>query len=333
MSVRRTVVILGAPGVPAPHNLDTVATLADVRECTADTLGEALPGADVVVVWDFFSGALAHHWGPATRELRWVHVCAAGVDSVLFDELRTSPVVVTNASGVFDGPIAEFVLASILSRDKRLHESKSFQRQAQWRHRETRRTAGTSALVIGTGGIGRAIATLLRAVGIGVTGAGRTARTDDPDFGIVHDSARLREYVGDFDNVIAVAPLTPATRHLIDARVLAAMRPDAHLINVGRGPLIDEPALIAALRDGRIGAASLDVFTDEPLDPAGPLWAMDNVAISPHMSGDVTGWRDTLADAFLANLRRYVARGTDEPADVLHHVVDKKRGYISHRSR
>lgn len=325
--------ILGAPDLSAPHNLDAIAELAEIRECTADTLGDALPGADVLVVWDIFCGALADHWGPATESLRWVHVCAAGVDAILFDDLRRSPVVVTNASGVFDGPIAEFVLASILARDKQLHESKTFQRQSVWQHRETRRTTGTSALVIGTGGIGRAIARLLTAVGISVSGAGRTARTDDPDFGIVHDSARLREYVGDFDNVIAVAPLTPATRHLIDARVLAAMRPDVHLINVGRGPLIDESALIAALQDGRIGAASLDVFTDEPLDPANPLWTMDNVAISPHMSGDVTGWRDTLADAFLANLRRYAARGTDEPADVLHHVVDKERGYISHHPR
>lgn len=144
----------------------------------------------MLVVWDFFSRALRDNWAQADA-LRWVHVCAAGVDSLLFDELTDSDVVVTNAHGVFDRPIAEFVLASILARDKLLHESMRLQARREWRWRETRSTTGTSALVIGTGGIGREIARLLRAVGIEVTGAGRRARDHDPDFGVVHETARL----------------------------------------------------------------------------------------------------------------------------------------------
>lgn len=329
---RPTIAILGADGVPEPANLDEISELATIRPCTAQTLPAALTGADVLLVWDFFSRALKDNWGPATADLRWVHVCAAGVDSLLFDDLRRSDIVVTNAAGVFDQPIAEFVLASIFAHHKQLHTSKRYQRERVWRHRETTRTEGTSALVIGTGGIGRATARLLRAAGIRVTGAGRTARTDDPDFGAVVETAQLADHVGDVDTVVAIAPLTPQTERMIDAAVLAAMRPDAHLINVGRGQLVDEPALIEALRSGEIGAASLDVFTDEPLDAASPLWGMDNVAISPHMSGDVVGWRDVLADQFLTNLHRYLA-AERPPATVLGNVVDKDRGYVAGATR
>ncbi|MGC4961444.1 D-2-hydroxyacid dehydrogenase [Gordonia sp. DT101] len=325
---RPTIALLGAPGVPSPTNLDEIADLATIRHCTADTLPQALCGADVLLVWDFFSGALKDNWGPHAGDLRWVHICAAGVDSLLFDELNDSDIVVTNAAGVFDRPIAEFVLASILARDKQLHVSKALQSQRVWRHRDTARTEGSSALVIGTGGIGRATARLLRAVGLRVTGAGRTPRDADADFGSVLPTSDLASVVGDFDNVVAIAPLTPQTDRMIDATVLRAMRDDAHLINVGRGQLVDEPAMIEALTAGEIGAASLDVFTDEPLDPSSPLWAMDNVAISAHMSGDVAGWRDELARLFLANLRRYLGADGQSPAEVLENIVDKERGYV-----
>ncbi|MDL9945343.1 D-2-hydroxyacid dehydrogenase [Gordonia sp. ABSL11-1] len=321
------VALLGSPDVVPPPNLAQIEALATVRSCTADDLGSALPGADVLLVWDFFSRALRDNWGAATADLRWVHVCAAGVDSLLFDELRESDIVVTNAAGVFDQPIAEFVLASILARDKQLHLTRRLQRERAWKHRETTRTAGTSALVIGTGGIGRATARLLRAVGVRVTGAGRAARENDPDFGTVLLTDDLVSYAGEFDNVVAIAPLTPQTERMIDADVLSAMRPHAHLINVGRGQLVDEAALIAALAAEQIGAASLDVFTDEPLDPESPLWVMDNVAVSPHMSGDVIGWRAGLAGQFLTNLEQYLT--ADGPlVDILGNVIDKQRGYV-----
>lgn len=330
MSTRRPVLaLLGAPGVPGPPNLGQIAELADVRHCVADDLDRALPGADILVLWDFFSRALADNWGEATASLRWVHVCAAGVDSLLFDELKASDVVVTNAHGVFDRPIAEFVLASILARDKRLHESMALQRDHLWKHRETVGTSRTSALVIGTGGIGRATARLLRAVGREVVGAGRAARDADSDFGQVIATADLADHVGRFDNVVAIAPLTPQTRRMIDARVLAAMKPGAHLINVGRGELVDERALVESLRSGRLGAASLDVFETEPLPADSPLWDLPGVAISAHMSGDAVGWREALADQVLENLRRYVAAGPGDLAESLVNVIDKERGYRS----
>ncbi|WP_238418709.1 D-2-hydroxyacid dehydrogenase [Gordonia sp. 'Campus'] len=316
---------------PPPDNLAAIEELASVRLCTADDLGDALPGADALVLWDFFSRALADNWDAVTESLRWIHVCAAGVDALLFDDLRSSDIVVTNAHGVFDRPIAEFVLASILAHHKRLHESMTIQREHRWYRRETVVTHRTSALVIGTGGIGRATARLLRAVGIRVVGAGRTARTADPDFGHVVSTAELADHVGAFDTVVAIAPLTEQTSGMIDARVLAAMKPGAHLVNVGRGELVDESALTEALRSGHLGAASLDVFVTEPLPTHSELWDLPNVAISAHMSGDADGWREALADQVLDNLRRYTEAGSEPLADALVNVVDKERGYVRGR--
>ncbi|GAA2062848.1 D-2-hydroxyacid dehydrogenase [Williamsia deligens] len=313
--------VLTRDDLAPPHNLDAIRELADVRLTTAADLSRDLQGSDALLLWDYFSSALRDAWDGADA-LRWVHVCAAGVDAMLFDGLRASDVTVTNARGVFDGPIAEFVLASILARDKQLHRSRALQRDHVWEWRETRRTTGSTALVVGTGGIGRAVARLLRAVGIAVTGAGRTARDEDPDFGTVVSTDDLVDHVADADTVVLIAPLTEQTAGLVDARVLAAMKPDAHLINVGRGALVVESDLVDALRDGTIGAASLDVVDTEPLPGDSPLWDMDQVAISPHMSGDVVGWRDELADQFLVRLRAYAA------GDELQGAVDKDRGYV-----
>ena len=319
---RPRVVILTAEGQPRPYNLDAIKARADVVVTDAAGLPEAARGADVLFLWDFFSSALGEAW-PNADKLKWVHVAAAGVDAMMFDELRASEVAVTNAHGTFDTPIAEFVLASILAHDKQLHRSKELQQQSVWKHRELTRTGGSRVLVAGTGGIGRATARLLRAVGLEVRGVGRTARDNDGDFGTVVPSADLAEHAGWADHVVLIAPLTEQTRHMMNAEVLAAMKPTAHLVNVGRGALVDEAALVEALRKGKVAAASLDVFEEEPLPAEHPFWEMDNVHISAHMCGDVIGWRDALADQFLQNLTRWTA---GEP---LANLVDKERGYVS----
>lgn len=316
--------ILAEDGQPRPYNLEAIEARADVVIAPAADLPRAIRGVDVLFLWDFFSSALRDAW-PQVDALKWVHVAAAGVDAMLFDGLRDSEVELTNAHGTFDTPIAEFVLASILAQDKQLHRSKALQREATWKHRELTPTAGSRVLVVGTGGIGRATARLLRAVGLEVRGAGRTAREYDDDFGSVVPSADLAEHAAWADHVVLIAPLTDQTRQMLNAEVLAAMKPTAHLVNVGRGALVDEPALVEALGAGRIAAASLDVFEQEPLPAGHPFWAMDNVHISAHMSGDVVGWRDALADQFLANLDRWLA---GEP---LANQVDKERGYVSSR--
>lgn len=301
--------------------MDAVERAAEVRYVRADGLADGLSGADVLFVWDFFSSAVREAW-PAADSLRWLHVASAGVDAMLFDELRASDVVLTNSRGVFDDAIAEYVLGVVIAFAKDLPHSLDLQRQRQWKWRETERVGGRRALVVGTGPIGAAIARMLRAVGMDVRGVGRTAREGDSDFGIVHASAELARHVGWADFVVSVAPLTEQTRGMFDRTVFAAMKPSARFVNVGRGEHVVTEDLIAALRAGELSGAALDVFDEEPLSPESPLWTMDNVLVSPHMSGDTVGWKDTLAQVFVANFQRW----TD--GEPLQNVVDKDRGYV-----
>jgi phosphoglycerate dehydrogenase-like enzyme len=320
-----------------PPGLDDLPV--DFRYCAADGLGAAVRGARALMLWDFFSTAVRDVWADADS-LEWIHVTAAGVDTLLFDELRDSAVVVTNAHGVFDRPIAEYVLGAVIAHAKDSRRSFDLQRGHQWQHRETQSILGAKALIVGTGAIGLATARLLRAAGLEVRGAGRraagaevrgagpevrgagrVARSQDPDFGEIVASSNLAAEVGWADHLVLAAPLTEATRGLVDAEVLAAMRRGAHIVNIARGPIVDETALMAALTSGRI-AATLDVFDREPLPADHPLWDAPNVTITAHMSGDVVGWRDTLAAQFAANVRHWLA---GEP---LLNIVDKKLGYI-----
>ena len=321
---RPRLVVLTSPDAPPLPNAARIEDMVEVVYTHADDLESALPGARALLVWDFFSTALRDAW-PGATDLEWIHVAAAGVDSLLFDELRASDITVTNAHGAFDVPIAEFVLASVLAHDKQLHRSKRLQNERTWQHRQLQQTSGQRALVVGTGGIGRATARLLRAADLRVTGAGRTAREHDEDFGTVVESSRLAEHVADVDHLVLIAPLTDRTRGLLNGEVLANMKPTAHVINVGRGALVDEDALVEALHEGRITAASLDVFDQEPLPRDHPFWTMPTVHISAHMSGDVIGWRDTLAEQFEANLVLWL-RGEE-----WENVVDKQLGYVRGR--
>lgn len=315
------IAVLVSDPTQRPAGLDALESRATFRYTDAAGLGEAVQGADALLLWDFFSSALEGVWRQCDN-LRWIHVAAAGVDKLLFPELRESDVVVTNARGTFDRPIAEFVLASMLAHLKLLHEGQDLQRGHVWRHRETLPLRGRSALVVGAGNIGREIARLLRAVDVEVTGAGRTARTGDPDFGTVLASANLAAEVGAFDFVINVTPLTDATRNLFDRNVFAAMRPSAYFVNVGRGASVVEADLLAALRAGELAGAALDVFETEPLPADSPLWDEPNLTISPHLSGDAAGWLDTLAAQFVDLARLWL---DGEP---LPHPVDKRLGFV-----
>jgi phosphoglycerate dehydrogenase-like enzyme len=295
--------------------------LVETRFVTEDDLVSALPGADVLLVWDFRSHALERAWS-AAGSLRWVHASSAGVNHVLSTEVVASEVVVTNSRGVFDAPMAEYVLALTLALAKDLPTTLDLQRQRRWQHRETQRLGGSRALVAGTGPIGRAIGRTLTAAGLTVTGVGRRARESDPDLGSVLPMDRLADGLAEADYVVLAAPLTDETRGMIDKAALAAMKPTARLVNVGRGPLVVQDDLVEALAGGRIAGAALDVFADEPLPAASPLWAMPNVIVSPHMSGDVVGWQAELVALFHDNLSRYL------DGRPLRNVVDKQHGYV-----
>lgn len=304
-----------------PPRLDEVREQADVRPTTAEGLAEAMVGADVLYQWHSFSPALRENWHAASS-LKWVHVSAAGVSQLMFDELVTSDVVYTNSRGVLSRAIAEFALGFVLDLAKDSHGSYRLQQGERWRHRTSRKIEGQSVLVVGTGSIGREIGRLLRAVGMEVSGAARTNRAGDDAFDVVFSSADLADVVPAFDYVVLAAPLTMATKHLISAEVLSAMKPSAHLINVGRGELVDTDALVRALAAGDIAGAALDVVHPEPLPGGHPLWSFENVIITPHMSGDTENYLDDLGKLFVENLKRF---SLGKP---LLNQVDKELGFV-----
>ena len=311
-------------GDHGPPGMSAVEAAAEARYVTAAELRHALRGADVLFVWDFLSTAVQPAW-PYADSLRWVHIASAGVDPLMFSELVDSPVVLTNSRGIFDRPIAEYVLGLILLFAKDIGGTLDLQRQRTWRHRETERIDRQTALVVGTGSIGREIGRLLSAAGMKVTGVGRTARSTDPELGEIRASADLLSLLPDTDYVIVAAPLTEQSRGMFDATAFARMKPSARLINVGRGPIVVEKDLAQALQDKQIAGAALDVFSEEPLRRQHPLWAVPNLLISPHMSGDFVGWLDALAELFVENFGRWLA------GDELLNVVDKKLGYVPSR--
>jgi phosphoglycerate dehydrogenase-like enzyme len=276
----------------------------------ASSLADALPGAEVLLVWDFTSDAVRDAW-PAADALRWVHTASAGVDRLTFPGLLESDVTLTNSRGVFDRPMAEYVLGLVLAMAKDLPGTIAAQERGEWHHRETEPIGGRRAVVVGGGPIGRAIAGLLSAVGMDVELVGR------------RDFDGLPGLLPGADWLVLAAPLTDATRGMLDAAALALLRPSARVINVGRGALVVEPDLVDALRDGRLAGAALDVFAREPLPADSPLWTQPGVIVSPHMSGDLIGWRQELVEVFRDNLARYRA---GEP---LHNVVDKTLGYVT----
>lgn len=291
-----------------------VRTVFDVPELAA-----AVPDSDVVFVWDFRSSGLREAWSDRSR-VRWVHVASAGVDALLFPELRAQRVLVTNSRGVFDAAIAEFVLGAVLASAKDLWGTFRLQAQHVWQHRESRLVAGSTALVIGAGSIGRAVARLLGAVGCQTVGVARAARAD-PAFGRVVGLTDAGAELPAADYVIITAPLTDETNGLINRAAFARIKPGAILVNVGRGPIVDERALLEALDAGALGGAVLDVFCEEPLPPDHPFWSRPDVLVSPHMCGDFEGFRETLVDLFASNFNSWRAGGA------LRNLVDQERGY------
>jgi phosphoglycerate dehydrogenase-like enzyme len=276
----------------------------------ASSLAEALPGAEVLLVWDFLSDAVRDAW-PAADSLRWVHTASAGVDRLTFPGLLESDVILTNSRGVFDRPMAEYVLGLVLAMAKDFPGTLAAQARREWHHRETEPVTGRRVVVVGGGPIGRAIAGLLGAVGMTVELVGR------------REFDELPRLLPGTDWLVLAAPLTDATRGMLDAAALALLPASARVINVGRGALVVEPDLVDALREHRIAGAALDVFAREPLPADSPLWTLPGVIVSPHMSGDLIGWRQDLVEVFRDTLARTPG---GEP---LRNVVDKALGYVT----
>ncbi|MDQ0581226.1 D-2-hydroxyacid dehydrogenase [Streptomyces rishiriensis] len=308
-----TVLVLDADPLPRLGRLTGRARVLHTDEAS---LAARLPTADVLLVWDFTSHAVRAAWPGEGPRPGWVHTASAGVDHLLCPELVASDTVVTNARGIFDQPIAEYVAALVLAMAKDLPRSWELQRRGEWRHRESGRVAGTRAVVVGSGPIGRAVARTLKALGMTTAVVGRVPRTG------IHGPQDLDRLLARADWVIAAAPLTEQTHGMFDTRRFGVMQPSARFVNVGRGPLVDEDALVRALERRWIAGAALDVLTTEPLAADSPLWHVPGLLISPHMSGDTVGWRDELGAQFVELFERWAA------GRPLRNVVDKQRGYV-----
>jgi phosphoglycerate dehydrogenase-like enzyme len=267
--------------------------------------------ADVILVGTRYAARVFDLLRDAKR-VRWIHALAAGVDKLPFDLLRPMDVVVTNSRGLYADALAEFVIASMLFFAKDLRRLVRNHDARRWEPFDITRLEGQTAGVIGYGGIGQAVARRAQGLGMHLIATRRQRELGDPT---------IDDAIGESDYVVLSAPLTPSTYHLMNAERIAAMKPGAVLINVSRGPIVDEAALIEALQQNRIRGAALDVFEVEPLPPDHPLWSLDNVLISPHSADHTADSHDRAMTFFLENLARF------ERGDALENVVDKNEQY------
>jgi phosphoglycerate dehydrogenase-like enzyme len=280
---------------------------------------------DVDVILGF--AARAANFARAKR-LRWIHSTAAGVGGVLFPALVESDVVVTNSRGLHADSMAEHAIGMMLAFARKLHHARDAQRERKWTLTEQWTSPpaftflrGSTLGLIGLGKVGSAIASRARALGMRVL-AVRRRPTSPPDPADEQwPLGRLHDLLAASDWVVGVVPHTPETNALLGAAEFARMRPHARFLNLGRGSLIDEAALVEAIRSGRIAGAGLDVFQDEPLPAASPLWEMPEVILTPHTSGMGPDYWQRALDQFRENLIRFQA---GEP---LTNVVDKRAGY------
>ena len=325
-----------------------------VRRDDYTAIGRDLPDTDVLMSWSITAEQLA-----AAKKLRWIHSPAAAVHRLMIPELIESDVAVTSARGVHGPVVAEHVIALVLALAKRLPSAVRYQLQKKWGQEllwnerpRPREIAGATLGLVGLGSIGIEVARLAEALGmrvIAVRGNKVTAKDAEGHRGkqrahhkgrelsqrknaessVTGETPVLRQYGPDeidvmlaqADYVVLAAPVTPRTRGLINTQRLAAMKRDAYLINVGRGALIDEPALVSALRERRIAGAALDVFEQEPLAEDSPFWEMDNVLITPHSAALTERLWERHFELLSDNLRRFMAGAP------LLGMVDKALGY------
>ncbi|MEI7769386.1 MAG: D-2-hydroxyacid dehydrogenase [Chloroflexales bacterium] len=277
--------------------------------------------AEVLMRW-FFDAQTLNGLVERMPALRWLHIPRAGVDSSLVPAVMQRDILLTNSAGVHAVPISEFVMLFALAHAKRADHLREMQSARHWGGRDlaVAELAERTMLIIGMGQIGQAIAARAVAFGMRVVGSRRRVAPVSGIHRVVAEGG-WRSLLGEADYVVIAAPLTPKTHGMFGAAEFAAMRPDAYLINIARGEIVDEPALIAALGRGQIAGAGLDVFATEPLPADSPLWGLPNVFVTPHISWNSPEVRLRILALFIDNLRRYLL---GEP---LANIVDKHAGY------
>lgn len=316
--------VLTAPGdkdVSLVAELRQVATI--IVGDSVDVFGKAVAEAEIILHW---SGSLAllRDVFLVSPRVRWVHSRSAGLEQTLFPELIASKVIVTNGSGVFSPSLGEFALAAILYFAKDFRRMIRNQMAGVWEQFDVTMISGKTLGIVGYGSIGRAVAARARALEMNVLALRRSAANpsqQDPMIDRLYGSAQLLEMLSRCDYIVVTVPLTEQTRGLIGDAEFAVMRKNAVLINLGRGPAIDERAMIKALSGNRIRGAALDVFDQEPLPKGHPFYSLENVLLSPHCGDHTPDWLDNAMRFFLVQLGRFQRRET------LLNIVDKTLGY------
>jgi phosphoglycerate dehydrogenase-like enzyme len=290
---------------------------------TIEVFARAAEEASVILNWSGPRALLRQVFVQCPR-VRWVHSRAAGLDDLLFPELVESAVPLTNSMGVFSPPLGEWVLGAILFFAKDFRRLLRQQAAGEWKPFYNDWISGRTVGIVGFGDIGRTVAVRVRAMGMRVLGLRRRALPPghaEPLADRIYGPDGKMEMLALCDYLVVTAPLTPETRGMIGANEIAALPPHAVAINIGRGPVIDEPALVAALTEKRIRGAALDVFETEPLPPGHAFFGLDNVLLSPHSADHVPDWLDRAMQFFLDQYQRF---RNGEP---LLNAVDKRRGY------
>ncbi|MGH9619465.1 MAG: D-2-hydroxyacid dehydrogenase [Bryobacteraceae bacterium] len=315
-----------APDHYALRNLDEIRDLANLSATTDPKDIERLARQAEVIVYSTLTTDLpfADIWRHA-KNVRWIHSLSAGVEPMLLPEVIASPVTITNARGVYKRSLAEFVVLGMLYFGKEVRRLVESQRAHRWDKFPVEWLPNKIMGIAGFGEIGRECAALAKPLGVKIYAVRRKPElsVSDPLADRVFAPSEWKSMLRELDFLVAAAPLTPETRHMIGAEEFAAMKPSAVVMNVGRGPVIDEQALIQALREKRLRGAALDVFENEPLPPDHPFWDMENVLVSPHNTDRTRDpdWLDLSMQAFVENFLRYVS------GQPLEKVVDKQAGY------
>jgi phosphoglycerate dehydrogenase-like enzyme len=290
---------------------------------SAPDFAQASGDAEIILNW---SGSLTLLRAVflMSHRLRWIHSRSAGLERTLFSELIESQVILTNGSGVFSPSLGEFALAAILYFAKDLRRMIRNQMAGIWEPFDVTMVSGRTLGIVGYGSIGRAVAARARALEMNVLGLRRHSSphsTPDSLIDRVYSSEQRFEMLARCDYIVVTVPLTEQTRGLIADAEFAVMKKDVVVINLGRGPTIDERAMIKALSENRIRGAALDVFDQEPLPQGHPFYSLENVLLSPHCADHTPDWLDNAMQFFLAQLRRF------ERAEPLLNIVDKRLGY------
>lgn len=318
-----TVVVLGGSTEPALRRLRELGPGVTLKFADkASDLAPELASARVLFQWAGNREELKRVLAGAPH-LEWIHGRYAGLDAILCPELIESPVPLTNGRGSFSQSLGEFVMCGALYFAKDLTRMLRSKAERRWDTFDVLELSAQTMGIVGHGDIGRAIARRAKAFGMRVLALRRdpAPRPGDEDIDHVYATADLHTMLPLCDYVVAAAPLTPQTRHMIGAAEFRAMKPDAIVMNVGRGPVIDEAAIVEALRAKQIRGAVLDVFEVEPLPAESPLWAMENVLISFHTADHTKDWLDDAVSLFMEQFERW------RKGEPLKNVVDKRAGY------